>query len=236
MVRFAVCDDKKAELDCVANKIREYYDDDCEIIKYEDGESLLADSRTQFFDAMFLDIVMPGLNGMELAKKIREENRNVKIVFVTNKEELAHEGYLYEAFRFVRKSKLDQELLETAESLKKHFGSANEYLVLKTPDGTITRAVKDIKYFEVKGHYVTMLCNGEERVCGTMKAFESSLNKNGFIRIHKGYLVNFRYIYTIQKNNVILTDGKTLPLSRNRANTTKKMLWEFTRNRLEPLS
>lgn len=228
MVRFAVCDDKKAELDWVANKIREYYPDDCEIVKYEDGESLLADCRTEFFDVLFLDIVMPRINGLELAGKIREENQNVKIVFVTKREDLAHKGYLYGAFRFVRKSNLEHDLSETAESLKRYFGSANKYLVLKTPDGEITRAVKDIKYFEVKGHSVTMLCDEEEQVCGTMKAFESALNKNGFIRIHKGYLVNFRYIYSIQKNNVILTNGKSLPLSRNRADSTKKKLWEFS--------
>lgn len=228
MVRFAVCDDEKADLDLVADKIREYYADECEIIKYGDSESLLADSRTQFFDVLFLDIVMPGINGMELAEIIREENQNVKIVFVTNQEKLAHMGYRYEAFRFVRKSKLEHELMETAESLKKYFGSAIEYLVLETPGGAISRAVKDIKYFEAKGHCITMLCSSEERVCGTMKAFENSLNKNGFIRIHKGYLVNFRYIYSIQKNNVILTDGKALPLSRKRADETKKKLREFT--------
>ena len=228
MVRFAVCDDDITDLNLVADKILEFYEDDCEIIRYRDGESLLADSRTEFFDVLFLDIVMPGISGMELARKIREENQNVKIVFVTNKAELAHKGYLYGAFRFVRKSNLEQELLETAESLKKNFDSSNEYLVLKTPDGTISRAVKDIKYFEVKGHSVTMLCDGEEQVCGTLKAFECDLNKNGFIRIHKGYLVNFRYIYSIQKNNVILTDGKSLPLSRNRADSAKRKLLEFT--------
>lgn len=229
MLRFAVCDDDRSQLEMVADKICEYYNGECEIIKYQDGESLLADSRTKLFDVLFLDIVMPGLNGMDLAKKIREENQKVKIVFVTNKEELAHMGYIYEAFRFVRKSKLEHDLCETVKSLKKYFCSADEYLVLKTPDGTITKAVKDIKYFEVKGHCVTMLCGSEKRVCGTMKELESRLGQNGFIRIHKGYLVNFRYIYSIQKSNVILTDGRELPLSRNRANATEVKLREFAR-------
>ena len=227
MVRFAVCDDKKEELDLVADKIREYYADECEIIKYQDGESLLADSRTQLFDVLFLDIVMPGLNGMELAAKIREENQNVKIVFVTNKEELANKGYLYEAFRFVCKSRLEQELPETAESLKRHFDSANEYLKLKTPAGIIIRAIKDIKYFEVKGHNVTVVCGSEEQVCGTLRAYEDSLNEKGFLRVHKGYLVNFRYIYSIRKDDVELTDGKALPLSRNRKHETKEKFQEF---------
>lgn len=227
MVRFAVCDDEKEQLDLVADKIREYYQDKCEIIKYEDGEILLADTRTKDFDVLFLDIVMPGLNGMELAAKIREENKKVIIVFVTNREELAHKGYLCKAFRFVRKSKLDQELSETAKSLKNHFCSANEFLKFKTPDGEIVRSVNDIKYFEVKGHNVTVICSGEERVCGTMQEYEDKFGKNGFLRIHKGYLVNFRFISSIHKLEVRLTDGNVLPLSRNRANDTKKKLQEF---------
>lgn len=227
MVRFAVCDDEKAQLDLVTDKIREYYPDECEIIKYEDGEILLADTRTKHFDVLFLDIVMPNMDGMELAAKIREENKNVMIVFVTNREELAHKGYLCRAFRFVRKSKLDQELSETVESLKKHFGLEREYLKLKTPDGEIIKAIKDIKFFEVKGHNVTMISSTEERVYGTMKEYENKLSQNGFIRIHKSFLVNFRFISAIHKFDVKLIDGSVLPLSRNRVNETKKKLREF---------
>lgn len=227
MVRFAVCDDEKEQLDLVADKIRKYYTDECEIIKYEDGESLLADIRTQHFDVLFLDIVMPGINGIELAEQIREENKNVTIVFVTNSEELAHMGYKCGAFRFVRKSKLEQELSETAESLKKYFCSANEYVKLKTSDGEIIKAINDIKYFEVKGHNVTVVSDAEERVCGTMQEYEDRFGKNGFIRIHKGYLVNFRSICSIHKLEVRLIDGNALPLSRNRVNATKKKLQEF---------
>ncbi len=73
MVKFAVCDDEREMTDYISDKLREYYPNDCEIRKYEDGESLLADSRKQLFDALFLDIDMPGLDGMELAKRIREQ-------------------------------------------------------------------------------------------------------------------------------------------------------------------
>lgn len=230
MLRFAVCDDEKEQLDLVSDKIREYYSDECEIIKYEDGECLLADTRTEHFDVLFLDIVMPGINGIELAEQIREENKNVMIVFVTNSEELAHMGYKCGAFRFVRKSKLEKELSETAESLKKYFCSANEYVKLKTPDGEIIKAIKDIKYFEVTGHNVTVISTDEERVCGTMQEYEDRFGKNGFIRIHKGYLVNFRSIRSIHKLEVRLIDGNALPLSRNRASETKKKLQEFMSN------
>lgn len=61
MVKFAVCDDESEMTDYISDKLREYYSEDCEIRRYRDGESLLADSRRQLFDALFLDIDMPGV-------------------------------------------------------------------------------------------------------------------------------------------------------------------------------
>lgn len=225
MVKFAVCDDEQEMVDYISDKLRGYYPDECEIKKYIDGESLLNDSRRVLFDAFFLDIGMPEMNGIELAKKIREKDQYVKIIFVTNREELAHMGYLYNIFRFVRKSQLDIELCEAANSLKFYLGSFSEYLDFRTPTGKITRAVKSIKYFEVKGHIITMVSDEhEERVCGTMRDYCNRLNNRGFILTHKSFLVNFRYIYSIEKNDVKLQCGKELPLSRNRAEEVKNKL------------
>lgn len=228
MVKFAVCDDEREIADYISDKLREYYPEECEIKKYGNVESLLTDSRREFFDAFFLDISMPSMNGIELAKKIRENNSYVKIIFVTNREELAYIGYLYDAFRFVRKSNLDSELCEAAGSLKVYFDSLNEYLNFKTPTGEIIRAVKRIKYFEVKGHAITMVSDDlEDQVCGTMRMYCDRLKNRGFIRIHKSYLVNFRYIYSVERSDVKLSCGKVLPMSRNRVDEVKNKLQDF---------
>lgn len=228
MVKFAVCDDEQEMADYISDKLLEYYPEECEIKKYGDGESLLKDRRRELFDAFFLDIGMPGMSGIELAKKIREDDPYVKIIFVTNMGELAHIGYLYDAFRFVLKSNLEPELCEAAENLKEYFDLFNEYLKFKTPTGEITKAVKDIKYFEAKGHVITMVSNEhEDQVCGTMRMYCDRMKNRGFIQIHKSYLVNFRYIYSIEKNDIKLSCGKVLPLSRNRIDEVKNKLHDF---------
>lgn len=228
MVKFAVCDDEQEMADYISNKLREYYPEECEIKKYRNGESLLNDRRREYFDAFFLDIGMPGMNGIELARKIREDDPYVKIIFVTNKEEFAHIGYLYDAFRFVRKSNLELELSETMENLKAYFDSLDEYLKFKTPTGEIIIAEKSIKYFEVKGHDITIVGDEyEEHVCGTMRNFRDRMQKRGFILIHKSYLVNLRYIHSVEKNDVKLKCGKVLPLSRNRTDEVKNKLQNF---------
>lgn len=228
VVRFAVCDDQCEIADQISNKLREYYLGECEIKIYTDGKSLLADSRTECFDALFLDIGMPVMNGMTLAEKIREENRYVKIIFVTNRDELAHMGYIYGAFRFVRKRDLDPDLRETAESLKKYFDSLNDNLSFKTPSGVITKDVKSIEYFEVNGHYLTMVCGEKsERIYGTMKEYCDSLSSRGFIRVHNSYLVNSKFIYSVEKSSVKLLCGKELPMSRNRADEVRNKYRNF---------
>ena len=229
-MRFAVYDDEREIADYIAEKLREYYPDECEIMCFTDGESLLQDSNCELFDAFFLDIGMPRLDGFALAEKIRADNPLVKIIFVTKNTELAHLGYLYGAFRYVRKIALEEKLREAALSLRREFDLQSEVLLLKTQRGEIVRDVKSIKYFEVNGHNVTAFFDeNEERVSGTLNDYERRLKNSGFIRVHKSFLVNFRYIKTIGKT-VVLTDGKTLPLSRNRFDETKRKLLMFSKN------
>lgn len=231
LVKFAVCDDEQEIVDKISDKLRIYYPDECEIMAYTDGSILLSDCRWDYFDAIFLDIGMPGLNGMEIAKKIRDNGLKVKIIFVTNKDQLAYKGYIYDAFRFVRKSNLEQELCEAAKSLSKIFSEQSEYLVFKTPTGEAVLTTKDIKYFEGQGHFIYVVYNNESiRICGTLREYEERMKNHGFIRIHKSYLVNFRYIRYVTKNNVVLDCGKKLPLSRSRVDDTKMKIMFFSRN------
>ena len=119
-------------------------------------------------------------------------------------------------------------------SLKREFDLQSEFLLLKTPLGEIAKAVKDIRYFEVKGHQVTAFFEDtEERVFGTMKEYEERLKSNGFIRIHKSFLVNFRFIESVGKTAVTLTDGTALLLSRNRVAETKRKMMIFSRNKVQ---
>lgn len=233
-MKFAVCDDERESADFIAEKLRDFYPDKCEISCYSNGVSLLADSVREFFDAFFIEIELTKIDGLTLAEKIRSDNPFAKIIFVTNNTELAHIGYLYGAFRYVRKFALEEELREAARSLKREFDCLSDILFLKTQYEEICIKVNNIHYFEVKGHNVTAFFDDtEERVSGTLNGFEQRLKSSGFIRIHKSFLVNFRYIKSIGTTGVSLTDGKTLPLSRNRAAETKAKLIMFLRNKVQ---
>lgn len=228
LVRFAVCDDEQEMINSILSKLRTYYPNDYKIKTYSDGASLLSDHLRERFDAIFLDISMPELNGLVIAEKIRENDRRVNIIFVSDQDELAYKGYLYGAFRFVRKSNLDQELREAVTSLNEALLFQNGRLTFKTDNGDVTRPVKEIKYFEADGHMIYLACkDGTIRINGTLRDYEERFKNIGFIRIHKGFLVNFRYILSVDKNAVILICGKRLPLSRNRIKETKEKINTF---------
>lgn len=230
LVRLAVCDDDRIMVEYISDKLREYYEE-CEINKYEDGKSLLADSCRQLFDALFLDIDMPEMNGMELAEKIRESNKYVKIIFVTNKEEFVYAAYKYQVFRFVRKSYLKQELIEVMASLREALQTENEYISIETASEMMEIKIRDIKYIEAQSHKsIIYVDNNTFEVGKSISEYEKLLESNGFIRVHKGYLVNFRYIYSVGNTDINLTDKSKVPLSRNKVKETKTKLQIFTRS------
>lgn len=225
-----MCDDDKIMVERISNKLQEFYSE-CEVNKYEDSESLLADSSKQLFDALFLDIDMPGLNGMDLAEKIRRDNKYVKIIFVTNMEEFVYAAYKYQVFRFVRKIFLFDELLEAMSALQEVLTSENEYISIKTETEMIEVKIRDIRYIESQLHSsIINTVNHTFKVGKSISEYERLLKNSGFIRTHKCYLVNFRYIYSIGNTDVNLTDKSKVPLSRNKIKETKTKLQIYTRS------
>lgn len=227
MVKFAVCDDDYKMTEYISDKLYKYYPEECEIKKYTDGNSLLEDIWRESFDAFFLDVGMPSLDGFELAKQIRNTDDNAKIIFVTGKEQLAHLGYIYKAFRFVRKSRLDQELRETANSLSKSLASHDEYIYFRSCTGEIGVNIKTIRYIKADGHFLILYGLSEARIVDTLQGLEEILEKNGFIRIHKSFLVNIRYLYSVGSKTVKLSSGEELPISRKRITEVRKRVQDF---------
>ena len=231
-MKFAVCDDEQEMTNYISDKLRVYYSEDCEIRKYEDGESLLADSRKHLFDALFLDIDMPGLDGMELAERIREDNQYVKIVFVTNKDNLVYSTLKYVPFRFIRKTYLDDEISEAVDALHDSIAQSNSTVIFNTKNGDICVQIGDIIYAEVMNHTITVYStDGKLTIFKSMDELENELGKFGFLRPHKSFLVNHIHIASIKQNRIFTDTGLNLPLSRNRAKDVKLRLQQLSRKK-----
>lgn len=233
MLEIAIIDDEKVFVDILHNKVSALLSDmnaDYRITTFVESEKLLQASSHQQFDLLFLDIDMPNITGMDIAHRIRLKNMNTEVIFVTNKEELVYDTIKYGPFRFIRKSRLELEIEEALRNYLKKSGQKNVTRFFSTDNGKTSVKVIDIVYVEVQSHKLTIHLNDKTIYAnGNLNDIESDIEKYGFIRIHKSYLVNFRYIEFIHQKEVILDDGNALPLSRRKLDFVQKELMRFTR-------
>lgn len=173
--------------------------------------------------------------GMDIARKLRKVRKNAVIIFVTNFIEYAPEGYEVQAFRYVLKREIEQELPEVILLAIKQLREKNETFKIQVNGEIIDLTVDSILYIEVLQHNVTVHVRkgtaGREMKTYSFYASLSSLEERlaplGFLRIHKSYLVNMRYLKKLQCRQALLDNGKVLRVSEKSYAEKKKqyLLW-----------
>lgn len=218
VINIAICDDEAVYL----NKIKELIEKqghDCPVYidVYGKGMDLEETLHTRQYDLVFLDIEMPGINGFALAENIRLCFEDTEIVFVSSYENLVYQSFKFKPFRFIRKSHLEEEIIEVMDTFVRKFSAGNErYMEFKTPIGMKQIKISNIIYMESQKHEVIVNHKSGIFNCrDTMLNLEEKLVNDDFIRIHKGFLVNILYIKTIEANQVVLKNRKILPLGRS---------------------
>ncbi len=185
---------------------------------YKSANEYLFNAGKYSYDLIFLDIRMDDINGMELAKKIREEDKDVLLVFVTSERGFVFEGYEVDAYRYILKPISDEKLSDVLNYAVKNAVRDEGSIIFKI-DNEMTRIKRsDIIFIEVKGHYVDIHTN--EGVITTKMSFEeglASLNENNelFIKSHRSYAVNLDKILKIGRTELTLTNRDVIPVSKS---------------------
>lgn len=169
------------------------------------------------FSLAFLDIDMPGLNGMELARLLREDDPGIVIVFVTNMPQYALSAYEVEAADYLVKPVSYADFsLKLRKALRYVELNREHRLVLREPGGVASISVWEVLYVESSRHYLVYhTLDGEHRVRGTMASLEGELAPLQFARCNSGYLVNLRHVRAIEGDDV-LVGSERLRVSRSR--------------------
>lgn len=233
VVQVAICDDEKIFLENLEHRIGEQFhisDTPCQIKTYTDGADLLSDYENYLFDVIFLDFEMPGLDGISVAEKMRSSNPFVSIIFITNRDDLVFQSLRYRPFRFIRKHYITDELPEAVKSIAQKLKSENQYFTVSFNNSTKQIRITDIIYIESYRHDIFLYCQDEKyRMKGNLGKLEKEFEIFGFIRVHSGFLVNYRYIFSIDKAKIMLLNKDMVPLSRYRIETVKQKLQLFAR-------
>lgn len=184
---------------------------------YDRGDTLAeAISKGSSYDLLFLDIEMPGLDGLSLAKKIRSASPEALIVFISNKEELVFQSFEVRPFRFLRKNHFEEELPRFLADLKKELEKHKKRSVIfETGGEMITIPIADILYVEaMRKECVIHTTTGEIPVKYKLSAVADNLVSHGFVQSHRSFLINCHYIYSISRDGIALDNGENIPVGR----------------------
>lgn len=234
-IKIALCDDDTNALPIIAGAADSAFRArgiQPEIVHFTSGKALLQSMETTRYHIILLDIEMLEMDGIAVGKVIRDQGDITPIIFVSECESRVFESFLIQPLGFVRKSNFLNDIASVAELYIKTCvqDQNSEYLDFRTRSGLLTLKSKQIRYIEGSRNYQMLYTvSGEEpiEVKMTMDKLESLTQSQGFIRIHKGYLVNYRYIQRIQSNMLTLQDGTELPIGRSKMAEVKSRYLSF---------
>ena len=222
MIRWniAICDDEREALELLGSSVRGALRAriiDATIELFARPRDLRARMKTVSFDLLFLDIEMRGMTGLELAQQLRREGVLVDIIYISNREDLVFDALRTNPRGFIRKTRLIHDVsgvIDTYLSYRK-ADAQPKALIVKDREQVIYLPIDRLQYIEGSGKSQTVHVVSREQpmeLYKSMQELEAELSPHGFLRIHKGYLLNYRFIRRIGDNEVPLTSGEKLPI------------------------
>lgn len=217
-MRVAVCDDVQLYVDSVVKCIHDWNKSDEIIIKTFTSSEDLCDQIGQAipYDIVFLDIQFPGeLNGMELARMLREWNEDMIIVFISGTDDYAVDGYRVNAFRYLCKPLSYESIAECLDAAYHRLTVGKKPMVFIDGKDNAVIEGNRIFYIESQGHYLTLHLKENEKLTFRKKLSEivPALPEELFASCHRSYIVNVMYIRRLIKGEIVLADGSRIPLS-----------------------
>ena len=168
-------------------------------------------------DAVLLDIEMPEINGIDVARAIREKYPEIILVFVTGWIQYAPAGYRVNAFRYLLKKDIQTELWQCLDEIQEKLRESSEVIEIETRDYSFTVSVKSILYFEGTSYRSVLLhlINRKEPIecTGKLLDYEQRLAEYGFLRIQKSFLANMGNMLKIRNYKAVLKNGEELSVS-----------------------
>jgi len=224
-LRIAVCDDNPVELQKIKATIEQFRaskqpEVEITVNTFTDGDALLCGMKMiGWFDLVILDIIMLGMNGIDLAKEIRENGDNCKIIFLTSTSEYAVESYTVDAFYYLLKPYSEVKLASViGMALLDMEDERSSSICVKSGGKIIRLRYHTIRYVESANHSVCFhLRDGSGIDCfGSLNEFHDALLVDRrFVTCHKSFIVNMDYVLGISSKEFEITENVRVPISRN---------------------
>lgn len=223
-MRIAYCEDEAAQAGLVRSMMEHWGErrqEPVEVVLFESAEEFLFKNEDFPYDALFLDIAMRQMNGVELAHAIRKRDKALPIAFLTADKSFAIEGYEVRAVRYLLKPVTAEKLDSLLDELlaERERGAVENICITISGNGASKRIAEDsICYVEVLGHYTQIhladapAIRVKESLAAVVEHFR---RKEQFVKCHRSYVVNLAYVEKISRTDCTLADNTVLPVSRS---------------------
>lgn len=231
MTRIAVVEDDERSRALIVAHLRRYEQEhglSFEVATFADGRNILAKFKP-IYDIVLLDIQMEHVDGMTTAKRIREVDQDVVLVFITNSPQYAIGGYQVAALSYLLKPVPYVALSDELDRCLAHVNKRESgFLMLASGSEQHRVGVADIVYIEsIKHRLIVHTMQREYSLLGSLRAFEDELADKGFFRSNNCYLVNLRHILSVQQNSCVLQGEHNLQISRPRKKAFLEALSDY---------
>ncbi|RYL94631.1 LytTR family DNA-binding domain-containing protein [Sporolactobacillus sp. THM19-2] len=234
MMKIAICDDDKTQCDYLTSLVNKWASNNRIHVITENfisaGAFLFSWSKDKSYDVLLLDIQMPGLNGMELARTIRKCDESLAIIFITGYSDYMDEGYEVSALHYLMKPVKEEKLYSCLNRASKR-NKTKPKVILVESGGEMQRIPQnEIVCAEAFAHTLDITTTNQHlRVNMSIENLEKMLDPGTFFRPHRSYLVGLRFIRRFGKNEMILDNGRQIPVSRRRYKAANQAFIDFFR-------
>lgn len=219
-MKIAVCDDDSQELERISALIDTYKRESKVPLTYKTFRSateLISSMGSSDYDILLLDILMPGINGMQAAHEIRAFDAGVKIAFLTSSPEFAVESYAVKAYDYILKPVSKDKLFSILDAVIAEELKPLEGLTVKTQSGITRILFSRLAFVEImnKKLYFHLADGSVREVSASLASFEEDLLARAeFVKVHRSYIVNLWQVGELRSKELITHAGKTVPISR----------------------
>ena len=217
--RIAIVDDNQVDVEYVHSILNTWARErqaGVQVQRFTSAESFLFRyAEDKEWDILLLDIEMGAMDGVSLAKKIRQDNETVQIVFITGFADYISEGYEVSALHYLMKPVKQEKMFAVLDRAVAATQKTERVILLPVGGEMLRLPVGQVPYVEAFSHAVAII-TGTDTIQVKMPISEiEKLLGNGFVRCHRSYLVGLKHIARLSRTEVILDSGKILPLSRS---------------------
>ena len=220
MLRIAICDDDLQELTRITNILEIYRIKNNTILTYklfQNGLDLLEAISGGEYDILLLDILMPGINGIQVAHEIRSFDKEVKIIFLTSSPEFAAESYSVEAYYYLIKPSSEERIFPLLNKILYEATKPIDSIMVKLQSSILRIDYEKLEFVEVFNKKILFHLSNNiiETISGTLSQYEKELlSHSEFIKVHRSYIVNMHWINKIDSKEITTYNQKKIPISR----------------------